>query len=264
MADSAFEMALATMVMVTRRLRRVTLISLVAIAVERYTKTVVYRRQIRARGMPYERQTASGERIRSPRLSTPSTFNDLIRRVRAGDEDAATELVKRYEPAIRRAVRFRMADTRLERMMDSMDICQSVFASFFERTAAGQFDLEQPEQLMKLLMTMARNKLANQAQGLQRQCRDYRRVSNAELDERQVAADQSSPSMHVAGKELIFHADRLLSEDERQLRDLRKEGLDWGTIARQLGSTPEALRKKLARAMERVSQELHLDTDRHE
>jgi RNA polymerase sigma-70 factor (ECF subfamily) len=197
-------------------------------------------------------------------MSTPSTFNDLIRRVRAGDEDAATELVKRYEPAIRRAVRFRMADTRLERMMDSMDVCQSVFASFFERTTAGQFDLEQPEQLMKLLMTMARNKFASHAQGLQRQCRDYRRVQNEAVDAQHVAADQSSPSMHVAGQELIFHADRLLSADERQLRDMRKDGLDWGAIAQQLGSTPEALRKKLARAMDRVTQELHLDTDRHE
>ena len=34
------------------------------------------------------------------------SIDDLIRRVRAGDQDAASELVKRYEPAIRRAVRF--------------------------------------------------------------------------------------------------------------------------------------------------------------
>ena len=41
------------------------------------------------------------------------TFDELIRRVRAGDQDAATELVKRYVPAIRRAVRFRLADAQL-------------------------------------------------------------------------------------------------------------------------------------------------------
>ena len=41
------------------------------------------------------------------------TFDELIRRVRAGDPDAAAELVRNYEPAIRRAVRFRLADARL-------------------------------------------------------------------------------------------------------------------------------------------------------
>ncbi len=66
-----------------------------------------------------------------------SDFRDLIRRVRAGDDGAATELVRRYEPAIRRAVRIRLADTRLARAFDSMDICQSVLGSFFVRSASS-------------------------------------------------------------------------------------------------------------------------------
>ena len=56
-------------------------------------------------------------------------FQVLLRRVRAGDEQAARELVRRYEPAIRRAARIRLVDTRLNRLLDSMDICQSVLAS---------------------------------------------------------------------------------------------------------------------------------------
>ena len=39
-----------------------------------------------------------------------NAFHDLIRRVRAGNEEAATEIVQRYEPAIRRAVRIRLVD----------------------------------------------------------------------------------------------------------------------------------------------------------
>ena len=57
------------------------------------------------------------------------TFEELIRRVRAGDQDAAAVLVRRYEPAIRRAVRFRLADARLGNLLDSMDICQSVLGA---------------------------------------------------------------------------------------------------------------------------------------
>src|SRR5437867_3096085 len=96
-------------------------------------------------------------------MDEPGDFLELIRRVRAGDQQAATDLVRRYEPAIRLAVRVRLTDGRLRRVMDSMDICQSVLANFFVRAAAGQFELEKPEQLLALLTTMARNKLTNQA-----------------------------------------------------------------------------------------------------
>jgi RNA polymerase sigma-70 factor (ECF subfamily) len=188
-----------------------------------------------------------------------TSFTDLIRRVRAGDQSAATELVQRYEPAIRRVVRFRLADTGLGRLMDSMDICQSVLASFFVRAAVGQYDIEQPEQLLKLLFAMARNKVAVQARAQQRQCRDLRRDQAAGLDEGLFVAQESSPSQHVAGEELLREAERRLSAEERQLVQLRKEGLEWAAIAKRLGGTPEGLRKQLARAVDRVAHELHLD-----
>src|SRR3954469_15990843 len=90
-------------------------------------------------------------------------FALLIRRVRDGDQQAAAELVRRYEPAIRRAARVRLVDSRLGRLLDSMDICQSVMASFFVRAALGQYEVETSDQLLRLLGSMARNKLANQA-----------------------------------------------------------------------------------------------------
>src|SRR3954470_15180333 len=96
-------------------------------------------------------------------MSEASTFEELIRRVRAWDQDAAAELVRRYEPTIRRAVRCRLADARLGNLLISMDICQSVLRSFFLRAASGQYDLGSPEKVLGLLTAMARNKLASQA-----------------------------------------------------------------------------------------------------
>src|SRR5919198_6288365 len=92
-------------------------------------------------------------------------LSSLISRVRAGDAAAAAELVRRYEPVIRSRIRvwLRMQDRRLRRVFDSMDVCQSVLASFFVRAAAGQYDLEEPRDLLKLLVKMARNKLAMRA-----------------------------------------------------------------------------------------------------
>ena len=81
---------------------------------------------------------------------------------RVGHRSTAAELVQRYEPAVRRSVRLRL-DPRLRRVCDSMDICQAVLGSFFVRAASGQYELDTPEQLLRLLTAMARNKLLNQA-----------------------------------------------------------------------------------------------------
>ena len=47
---------------------------------------------------------------------------------------------------------------------------------------------------------------------------------------------------------------RRLSPDERQILELRNQGHDWAGIAAQLGGGAEALRKKLARALDRVAE----------
>jgi RNA polymerase sigma-70 factor (ECF subfamily) len=187
------------------------------------------------------------------------SFTDLIQRVRAGDEEAAAELVKRYEPAIRIAVRVRLTDPGLRRFLDSMDICQSVLANFFVRAAAGQFDLDKPERLLKLLVTMARNKVTNYALKEQAARRDQRRVQKGGLDENTLAATQPSPSQVVANRELLQEFRKKLSDSERQLADQRALGRSWTEIAEGTGGNPDALRMQLGRAIDRVSRELGLE-----
>jgi RNA polymerase sigma-70 factor (ECF subfamily) len=191
-------------------------------------------------------------------MAEDTDFRELIARIRSGDEAAARELVSRYEPTIRRTIRVRLRDPRLGRVLDSMDICQSVLGSFFFRAALGQFELVEPVQLLKLLTRMARNKLANQVHHEQAGRRDYRRTAG-EIEDKPVAAAGLSPSEQVAGDELIQEARRRLSEEERRLLDLRQEGLDWKEIARRLKGDPDALRMRLGRGIDRVAQELGLE-----
>ncbi len=192
-------------------------------------------------------------------MSEESAFLDLIRRVRAGDADAAQEIVRLYEPAIRREARVRLVDSRLRRLFDSMDVCQSVFASFFVRTAMGQYEIEKPAQLLRLLTSMSRKKLIDHAREEQAARRDYRRISPGSHDLRNAEDLSPSPSQVVAGKELIHEFRKRLSEDERQLADQRALNRDWAQIAAERGGNPDALRKKLTRAVDRVAQELGLD-----
>jgi RNA polymerase sigma-70 factor (ECF subfamily) len=189
-------------------------------------------------------------------------FPELLQRVRTGDDQAAMELVRRYEPLIRREVRIHLRDRRLSRLLDSMDVCQSVLGSFFVRIAAGQYDLERPEQLLALLVKMTRNKLVSAARRGQAQQRDLRR--NSPLGEAELAEVEDpgpSPSRMIEGQDLLARFQRGLTEEERRLADLRSEGMSWPQIAERLGGTAQARRVQFSRAVERVTREMGLDAD---
>jgi RNA polymerase sigma-70 factor (ECF subfamily) len=194
-------------------------------------------------------------------MDESSEFTEFIRRIRAGDDQAAYELVERYEPVIRRAVRVRLRDPRLICRFDCRDVSQSVMASFFVRAAAGQFDLEQPAHLARILVVMAQREVAKQVRRHRADRRDYRRsvVRDPDCLERQLAAVHS-PSRLVAGRELLEEFRRRLTDEERQLADLRAEGYKWAEIAGRLGGTPGARSKQLVRALDRIEQ--HFDGSR--
>lgn len=180
-------------------------------------------------------------------------------RIRHGDDQAAAELVQRYQSIICREVRMHLGDRRLGRLMDSMDISQSVLASFFVRAAVGQYDLERPEQLVRLLVTMARNKVASQARRQHRQRRDVRRIESDGDAVARVASNEETPSDVVASGELLTRFRDSLTHEERQIADLRRDGTAWSEIASLLGGSAQARRMQLSRAIERVCEELGLD-----
>jgi RNA polymerase sigma factor (sigma-70 family) len=187
------------------------------------------------------------------------SFPDFIRRLRAGDEQAATELVKRYERVIRCEARLRLTDPRLGRLLDSVDISQSVLASFFVRATAGEYDLSQPEDLMRLLVRMARNKVASQARRQKARAADRRRVEADNLDA--TVAGPTDMARLVAGRDLLEEVRRRLSAEERQIADLRGQGRSWPEVAAELGGTPEGRRKQLARALDLIANQLGLEED---
>jgi hypothetical protein len=111
-------------------------------------------------------------------MAEDDPFADLIRRVRTGDSEAAAELVRQFEPEIRRRVRnwLRLHGPGLRPVFESMNVCQSVLADFFSAGSTGQYDLDRPERVLALLTTMARNKLKVLSRDQHRQRRDVRRT----------------------------------------------------------------------------------------
>jgi RNA polymerase sigma-70 factor (ECF subfamily) len=186
------------------------------------------------------------------------SFAEFIRLVRAGDEQAAIDLFERYEPAIRRAVRVRLRDPRLRRLVESVEIWQSVFASLLVRTAVGRHDLESPDSLIRLLAAMARNKVVCQANHEHAAGHDQRPIVDFA-----VPADDprggSGYSRQFAVRELLQEARRRVTAQERLLLDRCDQGLEWTDIAAELRDSPDALRGRLAGAVIRISSELGLD-----
>src|SRR5262245_52132798 len=193
-------------------------------------------------------------------MSEETSFRDLLRRVRAGDQEAARELALRYEPAIRGAARGPLHDLGLRNLLDSMDICQAVLVNFFVRAADGRFELAEPDELLRLFVTMARNEVLDESRRHKAGRRDHRRQVR-DLSQHclgGLAADQPTPSRIVSTRELIQEVSRRLSQEERDLLEQRALGHEWTTLAEQRGATPAALRKKLTRALSRVVSEMGL------
>jgi RNA polymerase sigma-70 factor (ECF subfamily) len=188
-----------------------------------------------------------------------SPFTELLKRVREGDAEAAAELVGGYESAVRVAVRTRLSDPALRRQFDSMDICQSVLASFFLRAAAGEYDLIDPSQLVALLTKMAHNKLAMRARREYRLRRDVRRVLPQGDALLEAVSTADKPTQQVLERELIDRAFELMEPQVREIAAMRAANMEWSEIASQIGGTADARRKQFQRAVDRIAITLHIE-----
>src|SRR5262249_29472991 len=153
----------------------------------------------------------------------------------------------------------RMTDPRLARAYDASDICQSVLASFFARAACGQYDLTGPDDLVCLLLTMARNKVISKARRLRARPADGRVDEGVDVQALASAAAGDDPGRVALGRDLVEQVRRRLGAEERRIAELRGDGATWEEVAAAVGGTAEGRRKQLARALGRATRALGLD-----
>ena len=200
-------------------------------------------------------------------MDNESTINDefesLMQRVFSGDGQAASQLVQEYEPEVRRIVRHRLHGNQLRRVLDSIDICQSVFGKFFFYAALGKFDIRQPEDLVKLLCKMATNRVIDKhrAESSRQKLVSMRMDENAAKGfEEQIDPAENAASI-VEYEDLLQRVRQQMSPDERAISKLRSEGKSWLEVSVELNESPHALRKRLERGCERVFDELGIRVD---
>jgi RNA polymerase sigma-70 factor (ECF subfamily) len=172
-------------------------------------------------------------------------FQKFLAAVRRGDREMATDLIRQYEPYIRRVIHMKLTDHRARYVVDSIDICQSVMADFFAQAEPDRFKFRTPEDLRRLLVTMALNKLRNWV-------RHERHVTGIPDNWDFAAADPTPSRVAATQEEVNLIKNRLPETEARLFERYRIQGQSWKEIARDEGGEPDALRMRLMRAVARV------------
>jgi len=189
-------------------------------------------------------------------MSPDVSFDDLMARLRAGDEDAAAQVFHRFAQRLIGLARSRL-DRRLRPKMDPEDVLQSVYRSFFRRHAGGQLQVSGWDSLWSLLTVITVRKCG-------------RWLKRFHTDRRDISAEVPSPAggAAAAGWEGLAReptpleaamlaetvADLLRGRDEREreIVTLTLQGADMAEIAAQVGRT----RRTVQRVLKRVKEEL--------
>jgi RNA polymerase sigma-70 factor (ECF subfamily) len=65
----------------------------------------------------------------------------------------------------------------------------------------------------------------------------------------------------AADRDLLAEVRQRLTAEERELADLRGQGLTWEEVAARVGGTAQARRVQLTRALDRIARELGIEDE---
>jgi len=125
---------------------------------------------------------------------------ELLAIYRAGDEEAATELFRRYVSRLTVLARARIAP-RIARRFDAEDVVLSAYRSFFVRARNGQFSLTQSGDLWRPLVGIMLKKL-------------YHQAAHHTAERRSIDREQPLPSGGDSAWDAFAHAQKTPTAEE--------------------------------------------------
>lgn len=125
-------------------------------------------------------------------MSSENSSSDasLLSRLQAGEDDAATALYLRYAERLLLLAKKNTGEALATRV-DAEDIVQSVFRTFFRRASSGHYQIPEGEELWKLLLVIALNKVRSLAEfhgATKRAVQSTRAISDTSAIERDVTS----------------------------------------------------------------------------
>ena len=203
-----------------------------------------------------------GEAEQEPesRESVPSD-RSLLQRFRAGSQDAATQLYARYAHRLRGLAQAQCSPD-LARRVEADEIVQSVFGSFFRAAREGYYDLPAGEELWKLFLIIALNKIRARGAYHRAARRDLRRSVGGEWIETTPEAVAQTDDAACAWLQLtVDDALEHLPEQHRQIVQLRMEGHGVAEIAEQTGRSKRTTERLLQESRRRLAELLDVEDE---
>jgi RNA polymerase sigma factor (sigma-70 family) len=169
-------------------------------------------------------------------------FPETLRRASEGSQEDIQRLINEYGHCIQRVVRRRL-DNRLRSKFDSLDFVQMVWASFFRES--GQLErFGAPEEFVRFLVTMARNKVVDEERRRLTGAR-YNCTKETAFDDAQPAAraTMDTPSQFAIARERWQIAVGAESERDQEVMNLRLNGASFVEISAALGINERTARR---------------------
>jgi RNA polymerase sigma-70 factor (ECF subfamily) len=187
---------------------------------------------------------------------TPSDHS-LLRRFRRGQDDGPTLLYLRYAERLRSLAAAQSAPDLAARV-DPEDIVQSVFRTFFRRAAEGQYDVPEGEEIWKLLLVIALNKIRTVGAFHHAARRDVRQTAGGEAYDRVVDSKSGQDEGALAILRLVI--DEVLDAlppSHRPIVERRIEGHDVAEIAQQVQRSKRTVERVLQEFRQRLDAQIH-------
>jgi len=186
---------------------------------------------------------------------------DLLDRFKHGDQDGATSIYYRYVRRLLALVRAQ-SSSELATRVEADDIVQSVFRTFFRRAVQGEYDVPEGDELWKLFLVIAVNKIRSTADFYHAAKRDIRRTVTGAAVERfgdRSAEEEAARTLKLVVDDLL----EKLSPTHQQIIRLRIDGCEVNEIALQMKSSKRSVERVLQGFRQLLSSQFHDADENH-
>ena len=183
-----------------------------------------------------------------------SSDHALLEQFRNGQMDASTALYLKYADRLM-GLTHKKSSSELARQVDPEDIVQSVFRTFFRRVEDGQYSVPEGEDIWKLLLVIALNKLRTLATYHKAAKRDTRRTQTDSGALENISNAKQRDELAVISLKMVI--DDLMStllEVNQRIIKLRIEGYEVSEIAEQTQRSKRTVERVLQDFRSKLSQ----------
>ena len=177
--------------------------------------------------------------------------DDLLEKLCSGDPESAEKVFRAYEPYLRSVVR-RQLSPQLRVKIDSLDVVQSAWADLLKGFRHSGWHFPDRNRLKAFLVIATRHRLLDH---MRRHRVALRREEPTDIAALKVAvpSPQPRPSQIIQADELWERILSLCKPAQREVLQLKRQGLSVAEIARQTGWHEDSIHRILRNLASRLA-----------